>query len=188
MHRVRLLQTLLLAAMVPLVALTPGTASAAKPAKATLGLGPQFIAGPLVSANPAQPPTSAQCIADFGLACYAPSDIRAQYDINPLYAQGTDGTGQTIVIFDSFGSPTIQQDLATFDADYGLPAPSSFNIYEPEGKVILNYDKLGSPVDFNNKNIGTEIGWAYETTLDVEWGQRRLESPVNPARFSLRQG
>jgi subtilase family serine protease len=73
------------------------------------------------------------------------------------------------VIFDSYGSPTIEQDLQTFDEAYGIQAPPSFRIYEPEGHVTLNYDKLPSPANFNNKNINTQVGWAYETTLDVEW-------------------
>lgn len=34
---------------------------------------------------------------------------------------------------------------------------------------MLNYDRLPSPVDFHTKNVSNEIGWAYETTLDVEW-------------------
>lgn len=140
--------------------------------RATVGYGPQEIVGPIVSQRAAQPPTSAQCAAATGgavLACYGPTDLHNQYDYNPLYASGIKGQGQTIVIFDSFGSPTIRQDLATFDSAYGLPAPPSFAIYHPEGNVVLNYDKLPSPVAFHNKNINTEIGWAYETTLDVEW-------------------
>lgn len=139
---------------------------------ATAQARPAMVVGPTVSKSAKQPPTSAQCAAATGgavQACYGPPDIRNQYDFNPLYANGTTGTGQTIVIFDSFGSPTIQSDLATFDSTYGIPAPPSFKVYEPEGHVTLNYDKLGSPVDFKNKNVSTEIGWAYETTLDVEW-------------------
>ena len=133
---------------------------------------PSMLVGPVVSKTASQPPNSAECAAATGgavQACYGPSDIRNQYDFNPLYANNTTGQGQTVVIFDSFGSPTIRSDLAQFDSDYGIPAPPSFNIYQPEGRVSLNYDKVGSPVDFKNKNVGTEISWAYETTLDVEW-------------------
>jgi len=138
----------------------------------TSGYGPQMVVGPVIAAPAAQPPTSAQCRAATGgavQACYGPPDIHNQYDYNPLYNKGIQGQGQTIVIFDSFGSPTIQQDLATFDSAYGLPAPPSFTIYHPEGNVVLNYDKLPSPANFHNKNLQTQIGWAYETTLDVEW-------------------
>lgn len=139
---------------------------------ATIGLGPQIVVGPVVSHAKSQPPTSAECSAFSGgiiLACYGPTDMHNQYDFNPLYAKGIEGQGQTIVIFDSFGSPTIRQDLTTFDATYGLPDPPSFAIYQPEGNVVFNYTGVPSPVDFHNKNVNTEIGWAYETTLDVEW-------------------
>jgi subtilase family serine protease len=157
-----------LAAGAALIAAAPAEGAAGRGS----GVSPQLVVGPSVAHAAGQPPTSAQCAAATGgavEACYGPQDIRNQYDFNPLYANGTTGTGQTIVIFDSFGSPTIKRDLATFDATYGIPAPPSFNVYEPEGHVTLNYDKLGSPVDFKNKNVATEIGWAYETTLDVEW-------------------
>ena len=39
------------------------------------------------------------------------------------------------MIVDSFGSPTIQADLATFDATFNLPAPPSFKIIQPAGRV-----------------------------------------------------
>ncbi|GAC1447183.1 MAG: S53 family peptidase [Ktedonobacterales bacterium] len=147
-------------------------AASAAAQRHTVGYGPKMTVGPVVARGRSQPPTSAQCAAATGgvvKACYGPADLHAQYNYTPLYSKGITGQGQTIVIFDSFGSPTIASDLATFDAAYGLPAPPSFVIYHPEGNVVLNYDKLPSPVDFHNKNINTEIGWAYETTLDVEW-------------------
>jgi subtilase family serine protease len=131
-----------------------------------------MVVGSIVSKLAAQVPTSADCAAATGgvvAACYGPLDIQNQYDFPPLYRAGNTGQGQTIVIFDSYGSPTIKQDLSAFDAAFGLPDPPSFQIYQPEGTVTLNYDNVPSPVDFHNANVGTQIGWAYETTLDVEW-------------------
>ena len=155
-----------------LISLAGSSAGAATSPTYTSGVLPLEVVGPVVPATGDQPPTSAQCAAATGnavLACYGPADIQNQYDFAPEYAAGNDGTGQTIVIFDSFGSPTIQSDLATFDSAYNIPPPPSFKIYEPEGHVVLNYTHLPSPVGFHNKNVSTEIGWAYETTLDVEW-------------------
>src|SRR5208282_6742149 len=60
-------------------------------------------------------------------------------------------------IIDSFGSPTIEQDLSTFDAGYGLPDPPSFTVLAPLGSVT--FDPTNSD----------QVGWAFETTLDVEW-------------------
>lgn len=87
--------------------------------------------------------------------CYRPSAIRAAYNFPP----DLDGTGQTILIVDPFGSPTIEQDLATFDADFGIPAPPSFTILCPEH---------GCPV-FDPSDPHGQATWSLETSLDVEY-------------------
>ncbi len=101
------------------------------------------------------PPTTAQCEADFGIACYGPIQYEKAYNMSPLYRAGLTGAGKTIVIVDSFGSPTIKSDLNTFDAAYGLPGPPSFNIITPDGPV--------------NHNDPAAPGWGVETSLDVEY-------------------
>ena len=106
-----------------------------------------------------QPLTYAQCEAMFFAPCYVPSQLQAAYNEEPLFNSGITGKGQTIVLVDSFGSPTIQADLATFDAEFNLPAPPSFKIIQPAGKVSA-WDPTGANGD---------LGWGGETTLDVEW-------------------
>ena len=98
--------------------------------------------------------TPSYCEKTYGLACYTPEEIRTAYDVPSNFL----GDGQTIVIVDAYGSPTIQNDLATFDAAFGLPAPT-LNIFYPDGRPTYN----------PNQDGGNEIGWAEETTLDVEW-------------------
>jgi subtilase family serine protease len=105
-----------------------------------------------------QPPTQAQCVAAFGVPCYRPAQLETAYNEQPLFARGITGRGQTIAIVDSFGSPTIKSDLATFDKQFGLPAPPSFRIIQPAGAV--------PPYNPNNSSM---VSWAAETTLDVEW-------------------
>jgi subtilase family serine protease len=83
---------------------------------------------------------------------YGPADVRAAYNMNALYASGLDGRGQTIVIVDAYGSPTIDRDAAAFSSFYGLP-PVDLTIAKAPGLVH-------SPDD---------AGWDGETTLDVEW-------------------
>src|SRR5215831_2566216 len=56
------------------------------------------------------PPTEAQC-GSVGRRCFSPQDVRAAYDLAPLYAGGFNGKGETIAIVDSFGSDTIASDL-----------------------------------------------------------------------------
>jgi subtilase family serine protease len=106
----------------------------------------------------AQPPTTADCETNFGIACYEPFQLQQAYDMNPLYRAGLTGKGKTIVLVDSFGSPTIQSDLTTFDQETNLPAPPSFKVIQPAGAV--------PPYDPTNYDMG---GWGLETSLDVEY-------------------
>jgi subtilase family serine protease len=83
---------------------------------------------------------------------YGPSDLAKFYDLTPAFSAGISGQGQTVVIVDAYGSPTITADAATFNSIFNLPkfTTSNFAIYEP------------SPF------TATDAGWATETTLDVE--------------------
>jgi subtilase family serine protease len=104
-----------------------------------------------------QAPPDSFCRANFGIPCYSPQQIQTAYGLASLLNAGYTGAGETIIIVVSFGSPTIAQDLQTFDADYGLPDPPSFTVLAPLGTV---------PFDPSNSD---QVGWAFETTLDVEW-------------------
>jgi subtilase family serine protease len=163
-------RSLVLAAVTLALGAAPALASSSSLPTTTYPTVPNLIAGPHV-APVGPPPTSQQCVAAYGIACYAPQDMRNQYDFNPTYAPGNGnaGAGQTIVIFDSFGSPTIRQDLSAFDASYNMPNPPSFNIYEPEGNVTYPYLTDSPSAAAKSYKDQQEIGWGYETTLDVEW-------------------
>ena len=89
--------------------------------------------------------------------CYTAADIYAAYGVDALHAEGTTGTGQTIVIVDSFGSPTVQGDLDRFSDTFGLPR-TTIQIIQPTGRP-----------PFNGRMHGAEVGWAVETSLDVQW-------------------
>ena len=102
------------------------------------------------------PPTTEQCKASLHLACYRPAQLQTAYHLTSLYGAGFRGEHQTIVIVDSFGSPTIAHDLHVFDVAFGLPDPA-LSIIAPSGAI--------PPFDPG----GDRIGWAAETTLDVEW-------------------
>jgi subtilase family serine protease len=103
-----------------------------------------------------QVPTTAQCEAAFGIPCFSGTQLADHYGLPALWAQGLNGKGKTIVIVDSYGSPTIQKDLQTFDGALGLPN-ASLSILQPVGAV--------PPFNPNNS---TMVGWAEETSLDVE--------------------
>jgi subtilase family serine protease len=155
------------------ITVTAGALTAALSGLAGLG-GPATVTAAVPAAGPAAvtvqpndlhslhassvPPTTANCEAVFQVACYEPTQIQRAYDLAPLYAQGITGQGMTIVIVDSFGSPTIQHDLAVFDQQFSLPAPPSFQIIQPVGAI-----PPFNPAD------NTMDSWAGETTLDVEY-------------------
>jgi subtilase family serine protease len=110
-----------------------------------------------IGAASAAPRTTAQCEKAYAIACYGAPQIQRAYELPTLYAKKIDGRGQTIVIVDSFGSPTIAHDLRVFDKTYSVPAPPSLKVIQPAGKV--------APYKQND----TREGWAGETTLDVEY-------------------
>ncbi len=145
---------------VPAAAAPAASALAAPAASALAGVvvQPGVIHAGRAHGAQAAPPGTAACLQDYRVACYGPAQIRQAYHLGPLYAQGVTGRGVTIVIVDSYGSPTIRGDLAVFDRAYHLPAPPSLRIIQPAGKVP-GYDPANSDM----------VGWAGETTLDVEW-------------------
>ncbi len=87
---------------------------------------------------------------------YDAPQVDTAYGLTSLYKEKLDGTGQTIVIVDAYGSDTITSDANVFAEINGLPAltSSNFAIYYPTGPT----------------NCGGNIcGWDVETSLDVEW-------------------
>jgi subtilase family serine protease len=146
---------LLVVAGVPLVSSTASAKPASHAVKTAVA---RPLARLLNRSVFAKPPTTSQCESAFGIACYQPGQLESAYDMGPLYAKGLTGTGETIALVDSFGSPTIKSDLAAFDKAFDLPAPPSFRIIAPAG-AIPPY----------NPNNSTMVGWAEETSLDVEY-------------------
>lgn len=52
------------------------------------------------------------------------NQLQAVYNATGLYSHGINGAGETIGILDWFGSPTIGQDLKTFDKTFGIADPN----------------------------------------------------------------
>lgn len=137
-----------------LTAAAPAGVSAAAPAAAHTKVVPAVVGHALVR-GVSNPLTSAQCQAKWQINCYNPLQYRAAYDLNALYRKGVTGKGRTIVIVDSYGSPTVQHDLDTYSKQFGLPSTKV--------KVV----KWGHVPAFDPTNSDM-TGWAGETTLDVE--------------------
>ncbi|HUI85595.1 MAG TPA: S53 family peptidase [Nitrososphaerales archaeon] len=80
-----------------------------------------------------------------------PAMLDKAYGFDVLHSGGTNGTGQTIIIDDACGDPTITTDLKTFDSQFGLPNPT-LNVIDVQGGKMC-----------------VDSGWSVETSLDVEW-------------------
>ena len=90
-----------------------------------------------------------------GTDCQTPRSLRVAYGVESLMQRGYTGQGQTVVDIVSYGGPTMQQDIDTFDQKFGLP-PITLKIVAPIGSV---------PFDANNQEM---TGWKDEANLDVQ--------------------
>lgn len=110
---------------------------------------------PSASGSASEGPDTAPFIPCMGCSVYTPQQMRAAYGLTSLYDSGKRGQGQTVVLIESYGSPTLQQDVAAFDQQFNLPAVK-LRVLSPLGTV---------PFDPTNSEMRS---WQGETTLDVE--------------------
>ena len=153
-------------------AVAPVAAAAVAPAAAAAVQPVPFAAGHVIRAagKMAQPPTTAYCEATFGIACYQVFQLQRAYNLGQVFSKGIEGQGETIVIVDAFGSPSITSDLVTFDAEMGLPNPPSFRVITPEGPITTNPSNCTSKFRPTGPDLCSDFyGWTDETSLDVEW-------------------
>jgi subtilase family serine protease len=144
--------------------------SAAGSATAAVHVVP-FATGHVLSTGElTKPPTTAQCESQFGIACYQAFQLQAAYNLAPLFARGIEGQGETIVVVDAFGSPSIASDLKTFDQEEGLPNPPSFKVITPVGRITTTPENCTSTFRPTGPDLCSDYyGWTDETSLDVEW-------------------
>jgi subtilase family serine protease len=89
------------------------------------------------------------------LGCgYTPPMIQTAYHLTSLYAEGFDGTGQTIGIIDWCGSPTVQSDANAFSTQFGLPqlTSSNFTITDIPASECEQVDSV---------EINIDVEWAH---------------------------
>lgn len=79
---------------------------------------------------------------------YTPTQIKTAYNL-PV----TGGAGTTIAVIVAYDTPDIQTNLATFSAEFSLPAPDSSN---------FEVHKMESSISQNSV-------WTKEASLNVEW-------------------
>lgn len=101
--------------------------------------------------------------------CYTPAQIRSAYgvdQVSPVNGAPNYGQGQTIVLVDSYGSPTAANDLQVFHDQFfkDLPAPDFeqlFPLGNPQYGNVANGNGQSGPA--------AAAGWSGEATLDIEW-------------------
>jgi subtilase family serine protease len=89
---------------------------------------------------------------------YTPAQLQSLYGLPTAYKAGLDGTGQTIVLLEAYGYPTVEADANAFSQLTGLPqfTSSTFNVIYPQGPPV-------SP------SAAALTGWDVEIALDVQW-------------------
>ncbi|HXY06277.1 MAG TPA: S53 family peptidase [Terriglobales bacterium] len=85
---------------------------------------------------------------------YTPQEIHTAYNLTGLYSEGFDGKGQTIVIIDWCGSPTIMNDANAFSTRFGLPPLTSSNFH-----ILYSFTvpTCGAP----DPEINIDVEWAH---------------------------
>jgi hypothetical protein len=87
-------------------------------------------------------------------AGYAPADLQSAYAINPSW----NANGASVAIINFGDGPNIESDLATYRAQFGLPACTTAN------RCFHKFNQRGETTNLPAANVGS----AHEMTLDVE--------------------
>jgi hypothetical protein len=119
----------------------------------TIAAGPpdNRTAQPQLTIKPQQAPS--------GPIGFTPSQIQTAYGVSSLLNSGTTGKGETIAIVDAFNDPNIVSDVGAFNSQFSLQQFGT-----SDGPTLAVVTPSGSII-----SLGTDAGWAKETSLDVEW-------------------
>ena len=107
-----------------------------------------LLADAPLSGMEAHPPIHINKHSATGPVGYSPTQMRTAYNLS--------GSGSgTIAIVDAYDAPTVEKDLGTFSAQYGLPACTTAN------KCFTKHMMVGK--------VRADSGWALEASLDTQW-------------------
>ncbi|MEV6345671.1 S53 family peptidase [Actinoplanes sp. NPDC051851] len=89
---------------------------------------------------------------------YTPKQYQNAYGATAQIKKGLDGSGVTVAVTDAYASPTIVQDVTTYNKKYGLPAFK-------RGQ----FSQITPPADgYDYVDECDASGWYGEETLDIE--------------------
>lgn len=104
--------------------------------------------------------------------CYTPQDMAAAYGLDKFRAAHAGdpaalGAGRTVVLVDSYGSPTAANDIKFFHDTFfaNLADPSFEEVYFDSGGLTYNNTFAGN----GQSGPAAAAGWSFEATLDIEW-------------------
>lgn len=115
---------------------------------------------------------------------YTPGALQLAYNESALLNQYS-GQYVTIAVTDAYGDPTAEADMVSFDTQYDVAAPPSFQVLQPDGS--------GTVATVTNGAGAVESTWEIETALDFEMAHvfapsANLLSVVSPdAGYTLEQ-
>jgi PKD repeat protein len=154
---------------------TAATLPEIAPWTGVLGLDTQMAMAPEVATAPLGRfgAAGSGCVPEFG--SLSSCQLANVYDFAGLEAGGTNGTGKTIAVVDTYSAAENQTELAS---DF-----ASFNSSErlPPAHLTFAYP-VRSSVDLNAS--GTNAAWRYEDALDVEWSHAAAPGAVVTMVFS----
>ncbi len=126
-----------------------GNATPFRPATSLEGRAPVTLIGPTVACAP----------ASFGLS---PCDVQRAYSLDPLLANGTNGSGVRIGVVDAYDSAepatSLYLDFRSFTTDFGLPSSGLSFAYPVRTTANLN-------------RTNANVAWGVEEALDIEWAK-----------------
>ncbi len=103
-------------------------------------------------ASPTGPSATATGDCDSLTSCYTPRQLETAYGVQPLFAQGIDGRGETVVLpeiaqglFPPSSYSDLRADITRFDQLFGLPAPKL--------RVINSLAHTGSPWNADGEEV-----------------------------------
>ena len=146
---------------VPAFAILASASPQAQPAPAPAASSPTFTPDYLIlgqlrgtTVDQSSRPRSVAIPQNYQYAAtyYGARALQSAYGVDSFITSGFGGRGETIAIIDAYGDPTIYQDMATFDKEFGLPS----------------VDLSVIPVGPYEPSLGITYGWDSETALDVQ--------------------
>lgn len=153
----------------PTAATLPGTVGAT----GVLGLGNSTGFTPMATPSSARVPLVGPAASCSGGTPFIPCQIWRAYDMTSTISGGTNGTGETIGIVDTYDAQETQDqlssDLTSFDTFAALPAPTVHYLY---------------PVPATHDINATYTQWGLEEALDMEWAHASAPGATIDMAFS----